>query len=167
MATNSFLGKKFKKLLEHQNKECYPILFYHLKKPLYYLYHIILQYLPHPKTLFLLKYYFLIFLYYFFLTVTFVFLRFSKSITTHTHTRTNTNHQTLNRATNTHNRPAIRLTNSGDMYKGVSLISDRNKNPILKKKKKKTQRHNRTQQHRTRQQKPSLTTETQNTLTSS
>ena len=49
-------------------KECYPILFYHLKKSLYYLYHTILQYLPHPKTLFLLKYYSLIFFYYFFLT---------------------------------------------------------------------------------------------------
>ena len=35
------------------------------------LYHTILQYLPHPKTLFLLKYYFLIFLYYFLPTVTF------------------------------------------------------------------------------------------------
>ena len=52
-------------------KECYLTLFYHLKKQLYYLYHTILQYLPHPKTLFLLKYYFLIFLYYFFPTVTF------------------------------------------------------------------------------------------------
>ena len=44
------------------------LLLYHLKKPLYYLYHSILQYLPHPKTLFLLKYYYLIFFYYFFLT---------------------------------------------------------------------------------------------------
>ena len=52
-------------------KEFYHILFYHLKKPLYYLYHTILQYLQHPKTLFLLKYYFLIFRYYFFPTVTF------------------------------------------------------------------------------------------------
>ena len=54
-------------------KEFYHILFYHLKKPLYYLYHTILQYLQHPKNLFLLKYYFLIFLYYFFPTVTFFF----------------------------------------------------------------------------------------------
>ena len=35
------------------------------------LYHLILQYLQHPKTLFLLKYYFLNFFYYFFPTVTF------------------------------------------------------------------------------------------------
>ena len=35
------------------------------------LYHTILQYFQHSKTLFLLKYYFLIFLYYFFPTVTF------------------------------------------------------------------------------------------------
>ena len=54
-------------------KECHPTLFYHLKKQFYYLYHTILQYLPHPKTLFLLKYYSLIFLYYFFLTD--IFLR--------------------------------------------------------------------------------------------
>ena len=44
------------------------------------LYHPILQYLPHSKTLFLLKYYFLIILYYFFPTITFfsdlVFLGF-------------------------------------------------------------------------------------------
>ena len=39
-------------------RKCYSILFYHFKKPLYYLYHTILQYLQHPKTLFLLKYYF-------------------------------------------------------------------------------------------------------------
>ena len=52
-------------------KECYAILFYHLKKPLYCLYHTILQYLLYQKTLFLLKYYFLIFLYYLFLTVFF------------------------------------------------------------------------------------------------
>ena len=52
-------------------RKCYSILFYHFKKPLYYLYHTILQYLQHPKTLFLLKYYFLIFFYYFFPTVTF------------------------------------------------------------------------------------------------
>ena len=49
-------------------EKCYAILLYHPKKPLYYLYHPILQYLPHPKTLFLLKYYSLIFFYYFFLT---------------------------------------------------------------------------------------------------
>ena len=39
-------------------RKCYSILFYHFKKPFYYLYHTILQYLQHPKTLFLLKYYF-------------------------------------------------------------------------------------------------------------
>ena len=39
-------------------RKFYPILFYHLKKPFYYLYQTILQYLQHPKTLFLLKYYF-------------------------------------------------------------------------------------------------------------
>ena len=39
-------------------RKFYHILFYHLKKPLYYLYHTILQYFQHPKTLFLLKYYF-------------------------------------------------------------------------------------------------------------
>ena len=49
-------------------KKCYPIFFYHLKKQFYYLYHTILQFLPHPKTLFLLKYYYLIFRYYFFLS---------------------------------------------------------------------------------------------------
>ena len=54
-------------------EKCYAILLYHPKKPLYYLYHPILQYLSHPKTLFLLKYYSLIFLYYFFLTNTFFF----------------------------------------------------------------------------------------------
>ena len=32
-------------------RKCYSILFYHLKKLLYYLYHTILQYLQHPKTL--------------------------------------------------------------------------------------------------------------------
>ena len=43
-------------------RKCYSILFYHFKKPFYYLYHTILQYLQHPKTLLyyiLLKYYFL------------------------------------------------------------------------------------------------------------
>ena len=49
-------------------EKCYAILLYHLKKSLYYLYHPILQYLPHRKILFLLKYYSLIFFYYFFLT---------------------------------------------------------------------------------------------------
>ena len=33
-------------------KECYAIFFYHLKKQLYYLYHTILQFHPHQKTLF-------------------------------------------------------------------------------------------------------------------
>ena len=55
------------------NKKCYPIFFYHLKKQLYYLYHTILQFLPHSKTLFLLKYFYLIFLYYFFLSWAFHF----------------------------------------------------------------------------------------------
>ena len=77
-----------------QSKECCPILFYYLKNPLYYLYHTILQYLPHPKTLFLLKYYFLIFLYYFFLTVTFGFPGLFQTHTTHTHTHTQTQTQT-------------------------------------------------------------------------
>ena len=48
--------------------------FYHLKKQLYYLYHIILQYTLHPKTLlfyFFIKILFLIFLYYFFPIITF------------------------------------------------------------------------------------------------
>ena len=49
-------------------KECYPIFFYHLKKHLYCLYHTTLQFHPHQKTLFLLKYYYFIFLYYFFLS---------------------------------------------------------------------------------------------------
>ena len=59
-------------------KEYYLILFYHLKKSLYYLYHLILQYFPHPKTLFLLKYYSLIFLYYFFLTDSFFQFHFHR-----------------------------------------------------------------------------------------
>ena len=49
-----------------------PILLYFIiQKAILSLYHTILQYLQHPKTLFLLKYYFLIILYYFFPTVTF------------------------------------------------------------------------------------------------
>ena len=41
------------------------------QKAILSLYHTTLQYHQHPKTLFLLKYYFLIFLYYFFPTITF------------------------------------------------------------------------------------------------
>ena len=33
------------------NGECYPILFYHIKKLIYQLYHTILQYTQHSKTL--------------------------------------------------------------------------------------------------------------------
>ena len=42
-------------------EECYSILFYHLKKLLYQLYHSILQYTLHPKTL----------LFYFFIKILF------------------------------------------------------------------------------------------------
>ena len=33
------------------NRKCHPILFYHLKKAIYQLYHVILQYTQYPKTL--------------------------------------------------------------------------------------------------------------------
>ena len=54
------------KILKHFSLNYYAIFFYHLKKQLYCLYHTILQFLPHQKTLFLLKYYYFFFLYYFF-----------------------------------------------------------------------------------------------------
>ena len=65
-----WFGKQPQALLEHQHQRMssYSVLPY--QKVTLLLYHTILQYLQHPKTLFLLKYYFLIFLYYFFPTVT-------------------------------------------------------------------------------------------------
>ena len=60
-------------------EECYSILFYHPKKLLYQLYHTILQYTLHPKTLlfyfFIKILFFLIFFYYFFHIITFFQLR--------------------------------------------------------------------------------------------
>ena len=55
-------------LIALASKNAILFFFYHLKKQLYCLYHTILQFLPHKKTLFLLKYYYFIFLYYFFLS---------------------------------------------------------------------------------------------------
>ena len=75
---NSKIPLPNRKRVSTSIEKCYAILLYHLKKPLYYLYHSILQYLPHPKTLFLLKYYSLIFFYYFFLTNVFFQFHFPR-----------------------------------------------------------------------------------------
>ena len=67
---------KHKTFRAFTNGKCHPIIFYHLKKLLYQLYHTILQYIKHPKTLLFyhfIKILFLIFLYYFFPTVIFIF----------------------------------------------------------------------------------------------
>ena len=67
---------KHKTFRAFTNGKCHPIIFYHLKKLLYQLYHTILQYIKHPKTLLFyhfIKILFLIFLYYFFPTVIFFF----------------------------------------------------------------------------------------------
>ena len=56
-------------------EECYSILFYHLKKLLYQLYHTILQYTLHPKTLLFYFFIKILFFYYFFHIITFFQLR--------------------------------------------------------------------------------------------
>ena len=98
------------------------------------LYYPILQYLQHPKTLFLLKYYFLIFLYYFFPTVTFfsdlVFLGFPTSLSPSTSSTSSTHtypwytdqpiqtHHHTQRATHTHkHKPSIHQQSYTHKYK--------------------------------------------------
>ena len=75
--TNTVSKKKISQSISIE--ECYSILFYHPKKLLYQLYHTILQYTLHPKTLlfyfFIKILFFLIFLYYFFHIITFFQLR--------------------------------------------------------------------------------------------
>ena len=100
-----------------------------IQKAILSLYHTILQYLQHPKTLFLLKYYFLIILYYFFPTVNFFqtwhdllhfpglsnslffFLSFSFNLQhrfntqSHTHTQTHDTLINLSKPITTHTEP--------------------------------------------------------------
>ena len=63
-----WFGKQPQALLEHQHQRMSSYSVLPSQKVTLLLYHTILQYLPHPKILFLLKYLSLIFLYYFFLT---------------------------------------------------------------------------------------------------
>ena len=106
-------------------EKCYAILLYHPKKALYYLYHPILQYLSHHKTLFLLKYYSLIFLYYFFLTNTFFQFHFPRLSNLFffflslpqplapvhlTEPHTQTHHQSQQRPPHPPPKPPIRIT---------------------------------------------------------
>ena len=90
----------------------YPILFYHLKKLLYQLYHTILQYTLHSKTLFFFPFYLNILFYsfFFFLWLFLFFSSFSSlspltSSTSHNNTNPNPHHQSTHRASNQTQKP--------------------------------------------------------------